>query len=199
MRRRINWDAEPLGVEGDKAIADRLGVTPQAVYYARRTRGIASPAPPQRPPLDASRIADELGTESDRIIAERHNLSRQQVSHARRKRGIPGARLNWDLIAPELGTAPDIVIARKYGVDNKVVAAARWARGIPKWQEERTCPCGEPFTAFHGRQKFCSNRCQRYHWQIVKKHGKEPEAADLAIALWAYKRTLAGKGTTDVE
>lgn len=194
--RGIDWDTQPLGVEHDKVIAKRLGVKPQAVYYARRARGI-DPSPDtraMRPRCDVVAIEDDLGTDHDHVIAAKHGLDVQQVARARRKKGIPGARLNWDKIAPELGTAPDIVIARKYGVDNKVVAEARWRRGIDPWKEERLCPCGETFTAFHLRQKFCSYRCQRYHWQLVNRNATPPAAADCAIAVWSFKRTLKKKG-----
>lgn len=205
VRRKlaIDWDAQPLGVEHDKVIASRLGVTPQAVYYARRQRGIHPSADtrPIRPACDVSGFVSELGQDHDRVVAESHGLTAQQVARARRKHGIPGARLNWDLIAPELGTAPDIVVARRYGVDNKVVALARWRRGIPRWQEQRKCPCGELYIAFHLRQNFCSYRCQRYHWHVNVKEGQGPEAADLAVAMAAYRRTMKrkAKGTIYVE
>lgn len=191
----IDWDAQPLGVEHDKVIAKRLGVTPQAVYAARQSRGIgpSSDTRMMRPRCDVSSIEADLGKDHDRVVADKHGLHWQQIAWARRKRKIPGARRDWDLIAPELGTAPDIEIARKYRVDNKVVAEARWRRGIPPWREERLCPCGEPFVAVQLRQRFCSYRCQRYHWHLVNKRGIDPEAADCAIAVWAYKRTLKKK------
>ena len=37
---RINWDSQPLGKVTDLMLAQKLGVTPQAVYSARKSRGI---------------------------------------------------------------------------------------------------------------------------------------------------------------
>ena len=194
---RIDWASEPLGVESDGVIARRLGCSPEAVFYARKQRGIPA-VNQQRPDCDPDVFHAELGTCSDRLIAERHGLSRGQVRHARDKAGIPPKRIDWSKV-DGLGTRPDCEFAELYGVDNSSVATARRALGIPAWTEERKCPCGDTFHARHRRQRFCRFRCQRYHWQMVNRHGKEPEAADLAIALWAYKRTLARKGKKDVE
>lgn len=174
-------------------IAVRLRVTRQAVAYARRQRGAPSPAAPRRPRADPETFRSELtGETSDRVIAERHGLTSAQVAYARRKMGLTPKRKRWDSAA--LGSAPDNTIA---GVPSKTRGStgARLARirlGIKAWcrTEERMCPCGTTFAAFHMRQKFCSPRCQRYHWQLVHRKGMEPEAADLAIAIWAYKRTM---------
>lgn len=198
-RREIDWDEQPLGKMSDGKIASLLGVTPQAVRYARKRRGIP-PAKPQRGRCDPASFVDQLGKKSDREVAERFGLTVGQVSHARRRLGIRPRRIDWNEV-PELGTVPDIVVARKYGVDNKVVAKARWMRAISKWQEGRLCPCGENFVAFHMRQRYCSHRCQRYHWQLVHKNGMSADAADCGIAMRAYRATLAKrtKGVADVD
>jgi hypothetical protein len=188
IRKFINWDAQPLGRVADAEIARAIGCAPTAVSYARERRGIP-PLRPQRKRCDPSVFAAEFGTAHDREIAERHGVGLGQVTNARRKAGLPGHRISWDQVS-ELGTMPDIFVARKYGVDNKVVAEARWRRGIEKWQERRTCPCGGTYIAFRLDQKFCSYRCQRYHWQLVHRHGYDPRAADCGIALRAYRNTL---------
>lgn len=40
LRREIDWAEQPLGLTTDRVVAERLGVTPQAVYGARKVRGI---------------------------------------------------------------------------------------------------------------------------------------------------------------
>jgi hypothetical protein len=196
--RGINWDEQPLGEVHDRVLAERLGCTPQAVYSARKARGIP-PSPDTRPApqrCDPAAFAHRLGQGiTDRDLAEELGLSVMQIRWARAKAGIPSTRRNWNDMP--LGSVPDRALADKHGVDNKTVANARWRRGIGKWREERCCPCGTSFVAVHRRQRFCCYRCQRYHWQLVHRHEMSPEAADLAIALWAYKRTLKdySKGT----
>lgn len=191
----IVWDAEPLGIESDVQIALRLCVTRQAVAYARRQRGIKSPAKPTRPKCDPETFRQELtGEDSDRVIAERHGLVSAQVALARRKLGLRPKRKRWD--DKPLGSGPDRVVhALNGGVGYSGSNAARLARvrlGIAPWcrSEERKCPCGSTFKAFHMRQRYCSPACQRYHWQLVNVDGMTIEAADLAIAIWAYKRTM---------
>lgn len=191
-QRPSRYDGQPLGEESDGTIAKRLGVTHEAVFYARKKRGIRS-SRPQSARCNTSDFSDELGATTDREVAERHGIKPHQVAYARRSLGIRSTRIDWSSV-PELGTSPDIFVARKYGVNNKVVAVARWRLGIPPWEEQRTCPCGEAFTAIHMRQRFCAYRCQRYHWRLVNVNGMDPEVADVALALWAYKRTLKQKG-----
>lgn len=187
----IAWDTLPLGEVLDSALARQLGCTAAAVYYARKQRGIRARRP-ATPTCDPNTFAEDLGKMTDREVAERHGVTIAQVAGARRRMGKASSRIDWGL--QPLGTVPDIILARRHGVDNKTVAQARWRRGISKWTEQRTCPCGETYTAFHFEQKYCSYRCQRYHWQLVNKKGMTPEVADVAIALWAYKRTMKGRG-----
>lgn len=187
----IDWSRQPLGELSDRALGQSLGCSGAAVRWARVQREIP-PHRAKRPPCDPDQFGATLGRETDREVAQRHGVTASQVARARRARGIPSTRVDWS--AQPLGEAPDIVLARRHGVDVTVVAKARWARGIPKWREGRTCPCGAPFIAFHFRQKFCSHRCQRYHWQLIHRKGYDPEVADLGIAMRAYRATLKRKG-----
>lgn len=189
-KKNIDWGAQPLGKVADTAIAAALGCSSPAVGLARRRRGIQA-VHRQRPTCDPESFAASLGKRRDREIAAEHGLSEGQVSRARRQRGISSTRVDWS--RQPLGSVPDIVLARRHGVDNKVVAEARWRRGIEKWQEDRECPCGEPFTAVHRRQRYCSSRCQRYHWQLVNQHGMDPSIADVRVALRAYRKTMEGR------
>lgn len=154
-----------------------------------------------RPKCNPAVFMAVAGSVSDRELAARHGLTSAQVAYARRNAGVAAHRRDWNAMAGELGHAPDSVIAARHGVNNKVVALARWRLGIPKWQEVRTCPCGESFIAFHGRQRFHADRCQRYYWQLTHKHGMNPNAADCAIAVWALKKTLKSnaKGLSNVD
>lgn len=135
-----------------------------------------------------------LGKESDRIVAERFGMKTRQIATLRKKMGIHPKRgsINWDQIP--LGTAPDSHFSQLLKIDNRAVAAARWVRGIPAWCEWRRCVCSRDYRAKHMRQRFCSNRCQRYHWQLVNQKGIHPIAADCAIAVWSLKQTIQKKG-----
>lgn len=194
MRLGFAWDKVPLGALPDREIAALLGCTPQAVYYARRMRGVPSPNRPIRPPVDARSLAPVVGTASDRVIAEAHGLTAGQVARARRKLGIPAKRLDWRRLRHRLGTIPDHALAKELGVDWSGVSELRRKLGIAAWTERRTCPCGTQFSAKHMRQRFCHHRCQRYHWQLTNRAGMTAAAADCAIAVWALKRTLKTYG-----
>ena len=194
LKKFIKWDDQPLGREADTVIARRAGCTAAAVYCARKARGIRA-LHPQRPRCDPRAFLEELdGTQSDKAIAERHGLHWQQVRNARVKFGKPCKRLDWDKMP--LGSVPDIELARQYGVDNKVVAAARWTRGIGSWArngEPVMCPCGEMFVPFMRTARFCSNKCRQYH-SVLMTEGMDRAAADCAVAVAAYRRTMKGRG-----
>jgi hypothetical protein len=190
-RKHIDWDAQPLGVVADGAIARRLLCTPEAVALARRKRGInpVNRAATRLPNYSAAKPF--VGKHTDADVARLAGITFKQARNARLFYGASTTRIDWS--KQPLGFAPDIVLARKHGVCNKVVAQARWRLGIPRWHEERLCPCGGAFVAFHLQQKYCSYRCQRYHWQLCTKNGLAPESADIAIALWAFKKTAKEK------
>ena len=196
-RKNIDWGQVPLGEEPDTALAKRLGVSPAAVKWQRDARGILAFHAVRRR-LDLGHVRDVLGTASDREIAERHGLGIWQISYARRKLGISPRRTSWDEFP--LGEVFDADLAEALGVDFTCVHEARTRRGIPRYEEIRQCPCGEHFIAFHRRQRYCSKICQRYHWQLVNRHGMAPEAADCGVAMRAYRSTLKKKGRkSDVE
>lgn len=90
--RGIDWDAQPLGVEPDPVIAERLGVSRQSVYMARRARGIPAVNGPSAPRAGIDWDAQPLGVEPDPVIAERLGVHESSVGEARRRRGIPAYR-----------------------------------------------------------------------------------------------------------
>jgi len=61
-----DWTIMPLGIEPDWKVAERLGVTRQAVAWQRRRRGIA---PSQQPPRGKS---DLLHNVVLRVLARHH-------------------------------------------------------------------------------------------------------------------------------
>jgi len=78
---KIDWDAQPLGIERDAVIARRLGVARQTVFTARTARGI--------PPPTIDWDEQPFETKSDAQIAERTGMKVKAVSSARQRRGIP--------------------------------------------------------------------------------------------------------------
>ena len=87
--RGIKWDRQPLGKVSDTVLARKLGVDPNAVFAARRRRGIESA--PRRGALGIDWDAQPLGIDTDREIAERLGVTRTQVAYARQYRKIPAA------------------------------------------------------------------------------------------------------------
>lgn len=85
MRKRIDWDAQPLGKLTDLEIAKRLGVSQVAVFRQRTKRGI----PPARTSIKWDYVG--LGTQTDIVIARRLGVGNNAVAVQRNKRGIPPA------------------------------------------------------------------------------------------------------------
>ena len=83
----IDWDAQPLGKETDRAIAARVGVTYQAVSLQRKKRGIPAYG------LNGINWDEQpLGEMYDRDLAEILGVSTTSVCSQRNQRGIPVMR-----------------------------------------------------------------------------------------------------------
>ena len=62
--------------------------------------------------------------------------------------------------------------SRKY-CSRKCYFKARYHREHPKQAKQKICPtCGVEFEAFHGRRKFCSDKC-RNKWNNMKNKAKQ--------------------------
>lgn len=199
----IDWNNEPLGIEHDKVIASRLGVTPQAVYYARRVRGIPStnPIKTRAMPLDEIlRRARHLrwGWASYREMASESGLAFNQIRRAAAALDKKPKRRVWAECS-ELGTMPDRELMKKLGYRwSNDIGAARRALGIPPWSEVRRCACGRYFKTHIRMRRFCVAECQRTYHRLITKFGMPPEAARCALALWAFKRKLKGAKNVEV-
>ena len=185
-RKNIKWDEQPLGIETDCAIAERLGVSSVAVKIARDRRGVA-PAPRrmQRKP-------------------KAHKKPGSKVKPANSKwRGIW-----WDDEA-RLGKMTDCALAKELGVLPRTVYAARTVRGIPRFcqecitgsgghsckTEERVCACGRTFTASSKggplRRKYCSTACT----SAANKDGADDVPLKESAVVLAAMRRLIKKTT----
>ncbi len=88
--KRINWKSQPnLGRVSDTQLAHELGVTAQAVRYARLRLGI----PQFRGKARLGRKGinwdlEPLGDVSDSVLAKKHQVCESTVSAARRLRKI---------------------------------------------------------------------------------------------------------------
>lgn len=158
-KRRIDYDAVPLGTKSDTEIAEELGVRTRDVWRERRQREIPPFQGPRRvlkknePPWTAEQLREELGDPpvsrdsagrarvdwtrvplgctTDTEIARWLGLSeRPTVAHARLDRGIPVySRVLWDKVP--LGEVPDTVIAVWVGLTVTALAKRRSRLLIP--------------------------------------------------------------------
>lgn len=83
----VNWDDQPLGVESDRVLARRLGVTRQAVQQARESRCVP-PCGIESVPKGIDWDDQPLGRMLDTEIAAALGVSPAIVGRQRRKRGI---------------------------------------------------------------------------------------------------------------
>lgn len=142
---RIDWDAQPLGELPDTHLAERLGVSGQAVHAARTKRGIPMfQTDGQRPRSENAGIdwdTQPLGEGCDLDLAKQLGVTKEAVRAARRHRGISSARrrsgrpasADWD--AQPLGQVSDVELAKKLGVSTSTVRLQRDKRGIPPYTE----------------------------------------------------------------
>lgn len=134
----IEWDEQPLGLFSDALLGKNLGVTPEAVFSARKIRKIPA-ARFARVPLCSERIdwsTWPLGLVSDGVIAFNLGCDHSSVALARRRRGIKPFKpvrpsCNPESFLPLLGTCKDREVAARFGITESQVSAARRRRGIP--------------------------------------------------------------------
>jgi hypothetical protein len=88
----VTWDAQPLGVEADAAIARRLGVAARSVWAARRRRGIAAPPRAARRP-DVPWAELPLGAVPDTALAAQYGVSARAVRARRLRAGLAACPL----------------------------------------------------------------------------------------------------------
>ena len=87
-RRKIDWDSQPYGVQGDTEIARRLGVSRSRVMNRRGDRGLPA-APHPHAPKGIDWDQHPLGEMPDRELAERLGVTPAAVYHQRTRRRIP--------------------------------------------------------------------------------------------------------------
>lgn len=125
----IDWPSiDGLGVESDRIIAERLGVSAGTVINARRRLGIEAAHPGARAKGIAWDDVPDLGRVPDRVIAERFGVAVMTVTSARSVRGIPAwqacTRVDWSVV-PDLFEAGASALACRLGVSRQAVYAAR--------------------------------------------------------------------------
>lgn len=143
--RGITWALWPLGLFSDTLIAENIGCTSTAVFFARCARHIPACRFPRRRGLRGIDWGKwPLGLMSDRVIAENAGCDFTTVHQARRVRGIPPfrdhrPRCDRKQLAPLLGAMPDRVVAEILGLSVSQVFQARSNAGISstrnKWDE----------------------------------------------------------------
>lgn len=156
--KSIDWDLQPLGEMNDCILAERLGVTSAAVFFARRKRDIPACQNRRRPPEHFDWDRWPLGLVDDSVLARNIGCDHSTVSLARKRRGVPAfrrvrPRLKDDLSAV-LGTKTDREIAEDEQAKGLDVTA-----GIA----ERRRKAGIPGT--------------RINWTAVEGLGSAPDAA----------------------
>ncbi len=109
-----------LGTMPDRAVAERVGVSPENVRMYRQRRGIAAAwregeGPPTRVEEALSAFEAELGRVADAVVAERAGVSRSAVTQYRAKRGIAAGRGDG---APALPMSP--TVAPTFGFEVRV-------------------------------------------------------------------------------
>lgn len=192
--RNIDWDAQPLGMESDTALARRIGVSSTAVARARKARGIqGTDGRNWRKPM----LFDHplLGTMADAELAQRLGVNKKTVQAARHRRGIaPFGTKDWPVVdwskVPLDSRCSDKELADALGVDSKTVWTERRRRGVSR-EHQITCPCGVTFTSTNVRQVWCSESCCGYAHQLVRKGRiKNEETRDLHMQLLRLKEDI---------
>jgi DNA-binding CsgD family transcriptional regulator len=85
MKKRIDWDAQPLGKVNDTVIARAVGCSRAAVCIARQARNI----PSHRARIDWNK--QPLGLVTDTALALEHGVDPSSVASQRRRRGLKPA------------------------------------------------------------------------------------------------------------
>ena len=187
--KNINWDEEPLGLQPDPVIAERLGVNVSSVYLARKKRNIKK--------YDKYDFVD-LGVDTDTFIAKKLGITIAAVGIARKFRNIErapfkrkenGGKVNYK--KEPLGKIKDADIARINGVSINAVFAARKRRNIKAFfKKKTTCYCGKEFIPVQPNQKCCSQICSQ-DWRVHNRRTKQPcVIMPLLHQLSALKREL---------
>lgn len=184
--RGIDWNNQPLGELSDRAIADDLGVSYQAVWQARSDRGIAI----HRERIDWDQQAG-LGSSPDLVLAERLGVHVSSVCHARLRRGIPhkGVR-STDWAAAGIGEMSDAFVAGITGRSPSSVAYVRKRLGIPPFEADRECSCGRSFLAGKKTDRFCSERCRKAADASRQKYRHLGDLDPVFVALARFNREI---------
>lgn len=90
-KKIVQWEKHwrLLGKMSDYAVADRIGISPQAVQQQREKRGISPFNKRDTRQKDIDWDAQPLGEMPDTHLAEELGVSHTTVGRARRIRGIP--------------------------------------------------------------------------------------------------------------
>jgi len=144
MSRVYKWSEENialLGTISDYAIAKRLGICRDTVYWERKRRGIEPWRLHKLPDsIWSPTVISKMGEISDKSLADEIGVSQATVSTKRQMLGIPSfvTHRAWDAgEVAMLGTAPDKEVAQLIGREVEHVRAARQFRGIPVHRAER--------------------------------------------------------------
>jgi hypothetical protein len=184
----INWDEQPLGEMTDRKIGKMLGVSAQAVYSARKVRGI------QASDIRVDWDNEPLGEGPDRLLAIKHGVDVSSVQKARHRRGIPdGGIRGFDWYGLPWENYTDSEIARMIGRNLCVVVAARCRIGAPRFVLQKQCPCGVRFETSLRKKRFCSERCFKAVSRARLKHGGGRDMEEVYATIAKMRRIVSEK------
>jgi hypothetical protein len=160
----IDWDAQPLGVESDRAIAKRLRVSSSTVTRERNRRGIPALVRVSGPGLvrGIDWDAQPLATTPASVLAKRLGVRRASVDEAAKTRGIKCPPLRPATTPPPVFPTPtDYDYRRLLSRLPRVVLPMLERRRLEHWSDDVVAHAALKVYELHRKGRRCSHRATR--------------------------------------